>query len=138
VPALKAAGIEHRRIYDMRHTFATWSLAAGMSIFTLARRMGTSVQMIDSTYGHVAQDAEDQDRGLLDAYDAANESGCGHVVGTENRPTQRRRRQSRMKNPAAAGLPTDGRGGFRTCDLSRVKRTLTTLPRRLRTVFIGP
>ena len=28
-PALKAAGIEHRRIYDMRHTFATWSLAAG-------------------------------------------------------------------------------------------------------------
>ncbi len=58
-PALKAAGIEHRRIYDMRHTFATWSLAAGMSIFTLARRMGTSVQMIDSTYGHLAQDAED-------------------------------------------------------------------------------
>jgi integrase len=83
VPALKAAGIEHRRIYDMRHTFATWSLAAGMSIFTLARRMGTSVQMIDSTYGHLAQDAEDQDRGLLDAYDAANEPGCGHVVGTE-------------------------------------------------------
>lgn len=31
VPALKAAGVEHRRIYDMRHTFATWSLAAGMS-----------------------------------------------------------------------------------------------------------
>ena len=61
----------------MRHTFATWSLAAGMSIFTLARRMGTSVQMIDSTYGHLAQDAEDQDRGLLDAYDAR-----GHVVGT--------------------------------------------------------
>ena len=29
-PALKAAGIAHRRIYDVRHTFATWSLAAGM------------------------------------------------------------------------------------------------------------
>jgi integrase len=28
-PALKAAGVEHRRIYDMRYTFATWSLAAG-------------------------------------------------------------------------------------------------------------
>jgi hypothetical protein len=51
----------------------------GMSIFTLARRMGTSVQMIDATYGHLARDAEDQDRDLLDAYDAAN----GHVVGTE-------------------------------------------------------
>jgi integrase len=85
VPTLKAAGIEHRRIYDMRHTFATWSLAAGMSIFTLARRMGTSVQMIDSTYGHLAQDAEDQDRGLLDAYDAASDT-CGHVGGTETEP----------------------------------------------------
>jgi hypothetical protein len=44
--------------------------------------MGTSVQMIDETYGHLAHDAEDQDRGLLDAYDAANNPGCGHVVGT--------------------------------------------------------
>jgi hypothetical protein len=41
-PALKAAGIEHRRIYDMRYTIATWSLAADMSICALARRMGTS------------------------------------------------------------------------------------------------
>lgn len=77
-PALKAAGVEHRRIYDMRHTFATWSLAAGMSIFTLARRMGTSVQVIDATYGHLAIDADGNDRDLLDAYDAAR----GHVVGT--------------------------------------------------------
>jgi len=65
----------------MRHTFATWSLAAGMSIFTLSRRMGTSVQMIDATYGHLAQDAEDQDRDLLDAFDGQNGTG-GHVVGT--------------------------------------------------------
>jgi hypothetical protein len=27
--------------------------------------------------------------------------------------------------PASAGLPEDGRGGFRTCDLSRVKRALS-------------
>jgi hypothetical protein len=66
----------------MRHTFATWSLAAGMGIFTLARRMGTSVKMIDATYGHLAQDAEDQDRDLLDAYDAAVGNGSGHAVGT--------------------------------------------------------
>ena len=31
LPALQAAGVEHRRIYDMRHTFVTWNLAAGMS-----------------------------------------------------------------------------------------------------------
>jgi hypothetical protein len=65
----------------MRHTLATWSLAAGMSIFTLARRMGTSVRMIDATYGHLVQDAEDHDRGLFDAYDG--QSGArGRAVGT--------------------------------------------------------
>ena len=54
-----------------------------MSIFTLARRMGTSLQMIDRTYGHLAQDAEDQDRDLLDAYDASARKGSGRAVGTE-------------------------------------------------------
>src|SRR5690242_1382886 len=29
-PSLKAAGIAHRRIYDLRHTYASWSLAAGV------------------------------------------------------------------------------------------------------------
>jgi integrase len=40
MPALRAAGLEHRRIYDCRHTYATWALAAGVSLFTLSRRMG--------------------------------------------------------------------------------------------------
>jgi integrase len=39
-PALKAAGLKHRRIYDLRHTYATWSLEAGVDIYTLSRRMG--------------------------------------------------------------------------------------------------
>jgi integrase len=77
-PALKAAGIEHQRIYDMRHTVANWSPAAGMSIVALARRMRTSVRMIDATYGHLARDADGNDRELLDAHDEAR----GHVAGT--------------------------------------------------------
>ena len=32
--------------------------------------MGTSVLMIDRTYGHIAHDAEAPDRGLLEAFDA--------------------------------------------------------------------
>jgi hypothetical protein len=39
--------------------------------------MGTSVQMIDRTYGHLAQDAEDQDRELLDAYAKAPATAVG-------------------------------------------------------------
>jgi integrase len=41
-PALAAAGIKHRRIYDLRHTYATRSLAAGIDVYALARRMGTA------------------------------------------------------------------------------------------------
>ena len=68
-PVLRAAGIDHRRIYDLRHTYATWSLAAGVSLFALSRRMGTSLAMIDATYGHLAPDAEERECELLDAYD---------------------------------------------------------------------
>ncbi|HZR96728.1 MAG TPA: tyrosine-type recombinase/integrase [Gaiellaceae bacterium] len=56
--------------YALRHTYAAWALAAGVNIYTLARRMGTSVKMIDETYGHFARDAEDYERDLMDAYDA--------------------------------------------------------------------
>jgi integrase len=66
-PALEAAGIPPRRIYDMRHSFATWALDAGLSIFDLSRYMGTSVEMIDRTYGHLAQGAEQAARAKLDA-----------------------------------------------------------------------
>jgi integrase len=88
IPAVKAAGFvtqdakAAKRIYDLRHTYATTSLAAGVSLFSLARRMGTSVEMIDRTYGHLAPDAEEYERGLLDAYDAKSEA-FGHLSGTE-------------------------------------------------------
>jgi integrase len=65
--ALDAAGIARRGPYHLRHTFATEALAAGVSIFELARLMGTSVKMIDRTYGHLASDSEDAIRGRLDA-----------------------------------------------------------------------
>jgi hypothetical protein len=52
-PALRAAGIEHRRIYDCRHTFASWAIAGEVQLFYLARIMGTSVAQIDATYGHL-------------------------------------------------------------------------------------
>ena len=60
----------------MRHSFATWGLDAGLSIFELARSMGTSVEMIDRTYGHLAQGAEEAARSKLDA-------GCARRFGRE-------------------------------------------------------
>lgn len=69
-PALRAAGIPHRRVYDCRHTFAAWSIRAGVQLFYLSRIMGTSVAQIDATYGHLVPDSEEYLRGLLDTFDA--------------------------------------------------------------------
>ena len=51
----------------MRRTFATEALAAGISIFELARVMGASVKTIDKHYGHLARDSEPAIRARLDA-----------------------------------------------------------------------
>lgn len=75
-PALRAAGIEHRRIYDCRHTFASWALAGGVQLFYLARIMGTSVAQIDATYGHLLPDSEEYLRGLLDDFDTRGEESA--------------------------------------------------------------
>lgn len=72
-PALRAAGLEHRTPYSLRHTYASFSIAAGVSLFALSRRMGTSVDQLDKTYGHLLSDAADYERGMLDAFDAKSE-----------------------------------------------------------------
>ena len=82
-PSVAAAGIEHRRVYDLRHTYATWSLVAGVDIFTLARRMGTSVKMIDLTYGHLVTGADVYERELLDAFDEGRPTPPGRYLDAE-------------------------------------------------------
>lgn len=69
-PALDAAGIERRGPYNLRHTFATEALAAGVSIFELSRLMGASVKVIDRTYGHLAVDTAEVIRARLNARSA--------------------------------------------------------------------
>ena len=80
-PALRAAGIEHRSVYALRHIYASLSIAAGVSLFELSRLMGTSPAMLDKTYGHMLPDALDRARSALDAFvwglsgDSASEGG---------------------------------------------------------------
>src|SRR5213082_2140127 len=67
-PAQKTAGITPlRRVYDLRHTFATFALRAGISTFDLSRYMGASLTMIDRHYGHLARDGREHAIKLLDA-----------------------------------------------------------------------
>jgi integrase len=71
-PAQLAAEITPlRRIYDLRHTFATFALRAGISTFDLSRYMGASPTMIDRHYGHLARDGREHAIKLLDTFTAA-------------------------------------------------------------------
>ncbi len=70
-PAQLAAGVEPvRRIYDLRHTFATFALRAGISTCDLSRYMGASLTMIDRHYGHLARDGREHAIRLLDELSA--------------------------------------------------------------------
>jgi integrase len=71
-PAQLAAGIKPlRRVYDLRHTFATFALRAGISTFDLSRYMGASLTMIDRHYGHLARDGREHAIRLLDDLNAS-------------------------------------------------------------------
>jgi integrase len=67
-PAIRAAGLEHRTPYALRHTYASLSIAAGVSLFELSRLMGTSSAMLDRVYGHMLPDALDRARTALDLF----------------------------------------------------------------------
>ena len=68
-----------RRVYDLRHTFATFALRAGISTFDLSRYMGASLTMIDRHYGHLARDGRDHAINLLDNYGGALEPDVHRV-----------------------------------------------------------
>ena len=55
-----------------------WSLAAGVSLFALSRRMGTSLAMIDLDVR--APGARREERELIDAYDAAAKIGTAEAT----------------------------------------------------------
>jgi integrase len=54
-PALKAADIspEGVSLYSLRHTHCALRIMNNDNVFVIARDMGTSVSMVDSTYGHI-------------------------------------------------------------------------------------
>jgi hypothetical protein len=67
-PVQKALGINPLRdLYDLRHTYATFALRAGVPVFAVSRFMGTSIAMIDLHYGHLAVDSFEHAVLLLDA-----------------------------------------------------------------------
>src|SRR5262249_37256507 len=74
-PAIEASGVRRpARIYDLRSTFASNALAAGISVFELARVMGTSIEMIERHYGALLDGAHSVIASRLDAFEAEQAS----------------------------------------------------------------
>jgi integrase len=70
-PAIEASGVARpARLYDLRSTFASNSLAAGVTVFELARLMGTSVAMIERHYGTLLEGAGADIARRLSAFEA--------------------------------------------------------------------
>jgi hypothetical protein len=66
-----AAEAEADSPYALRHTFASNALAAGVVTFELSRYIGTSVEMLERTYGHLVEGHDDAFRARMDAFATA-------------------------------------------------------------------
>jgi integrase len=70
-PAIDAGAIgKPARIYDLRSTFASNAIAAGIDVFELARVMGTSIEMIERHYGTLLSGAAAGIAARLAAFEA--------------------------------------------------------------------
>jgi integrase len=70
-PAVDASGVARpARIYDLRSTFASNALAAGVAVFELAWIMGTSGRMIERHYGALLDGARSAIADRLDVLEA--------------------------------------------------------------------
>lgn len=76
--AFASAGIRYGRsgealtLHSLRHTYATWQVAAGIPIPTVARRLGDTATMVLSVYSHAMPEQDDEADAVLQAA-ASNE-----------------------------------------------------------------
>ena len=104
-PALAAcqitAGIEPiRGLYDLRHTYATFALRAGVPVFAVSRFIGSSIAMIDRHYGHLARDSREHAVSLLDALALERAVDAGWT--SNGRPRKRAQQQRFAASSAGA------------------------------------
>jgi hypothetical protein len=64
------------RIYDLRSTFASNAIAAGIDVFELARVMGTSIEMIERHYGTLLSGAAAGIASRLAAFEAEQDEAA--------------------------------------------------------------
>jgi integrase len=103
-PAQVAAGTEPiRGLYDLRHTYATFALRAGVPVFAVSRFIGSSIAMIDRHYGHLARHSHVHAVSLLDALaveravDATWTSNRSSAIALSNSDSKSHRRRTNRR-----------------------------------------
>jgi hypothetical protein len=69
-------------MYDLRATYASESISAGIGSDQLARVMGTSVAMIEEHYGVLLDTPTAKIAAIQDAYDAELEAAASECSST--------------------------------------------------------
>jgi integrase len=133
----KDANGEPRTLYSLRHTYATQRLLDGVSIFALAKNMGTSVHYIETHYGHVSnlqmaeeltgnrrskgaeQTHDDPTWAFREAYRSGQEHG--HRNGSQTRPTSAKAPQASSDDASPDTWIDNLRFGFETGASNKVR-----------------
>ncbi len=100
--AIEAAGLEHGRPYDLRHSSASLLLHEGRSVIYVARQLGHDARLTLSTYGHVMDEFEDYAAPRCADGDRRRKSGLG------------RGRILELTQPGKRGPPSSRRPKSRT------------------------
>ena len=75
--SMARSGVWHRRMYETRHTFASWALAAGESPEWVARTLGhVDSSMVYRTYGRHIPNLTRQDGSAFERQWAAGLENC--------------------------------------------------------------
>jgi hypothetical protein len=90
-------------LYNLRHTYATFALRAGVPVFAVSRFIGSSIAMIDRHYGHLARDSHVHAVSLLDALaveravDATWTSNRSRAIALSNSDSKPHRRRTNRR-----------------------------------------
>lgn len=66
-PAVEHSGIGHVRIHDLRHTYASWLLQAGVPLAEVGRLLGHVSTQTTARYAHLAETRHDEVLAALEA-----------------------------------------------------------------------
>ncbi len=110
---------------SLRRTFASLLYALGHDTVCVMQQMGhTDPKLALRIYAQAMRRGDDEKAALRALVEGADSAQMG-TNRSQSRKDDRPSRTTATRKPRGSGASSDGRGWFRTTDLSRVKRALS-------------